>query len=243
MTVDIWWSHLSDGPVAEMLQILTTSETERATRYLAEDDRARFVLGAALARITVAGHTGHHPRDVPLARASGASGRDYGPPRVRWLAPSVSVSISHAGQLVVAAVSTDAAVGVDVEPIGARTDAVAMVGLDDVFSAGERASLVAHGSQPEHVFRLWTRKEAVVKATQVGLTSSPASVRVDVDGRPAFAGWERFPHLLDRVELYDLDPCPGYVGALAILSATRSRLSRVVEHSGRDLLSRQLIGV
>jgi 4'-phosphopantetheinyl transferase len=126
---------------------------------------------------------------------------DHGRPLVE----GAFVSLSRAGGLVALAVSLDGAVGIDIETVAG----VAASGFDDVaFSAPERDEIARAGDPDLHRARLWTAKEAVLKARGTGLRTDPRLVDVRDAG----------------VELETSAPEPGYVVTVARLrEATPSR--------------------
>jgi hypothetical protein len=98
-------------------------------------------------------------------------------------------SLSHGGDLVAAVVHT-APVGVDVERIADRRPEV----IQRIVREQERAFLPAIGG----FTRAWTAKEAVLKATQLGLSglgrvrivgTMPAGIRANVQVTSATAHW------------------------------------------------------
>lgn len=92
----------------------------------------------------------------------------------------IGVSLSHNGGLKVVAAAGRGPVGVDAEWIRdiARLDDVADLVLSDNEAATVRAS-----ARPTAAFlRCWTRKEAVLKAAEVGLAIPPRSVEVGTSG-------------------------------------------------------------
>lgn len=103
------------------------------------------------------------------------------------------LSISKAGGLVLAAIA-DGPVGIDHEPSGS-----------DV-----QREVVAHPSETDDTLRLWVRKEAVLKATGLGLQVDPRSFLIDERGRPSpIDGYDGPPLVVVDLEL------DGYVAALA----------------------------
>ena len=103
------------------------------------------------------------------------------------------LSLSRAGGLVLAAIA-DGPVGIDHEPIGSEVP----------------REVVAHPSESGDALRLWVRKEAILKATGLGLQIDPTSFWIDEAGRPSpITGYDGPPL---RVEDLDLD---GFVAAIA----------------------------
>jgi 4'-phosphopantetheinyl transferase len=81
-----------------------------------------------------------------------------------------SFNLSHAGGVVVCAVTMQAAVGVDVEDVRRPVDMAVIA--RQFFSAPEVAALAALPSDErrERCFALWTLREAYLKATGLGLS-------------------------------------------------------------------------
>lgn len=152
---------------------LSESERARAASYRRAVDCDRFTVGAALVRLAVARHTGGDPRGAVIDRTCLECGRPHGRPTAT--ASGLALSVSHAGAMVVVAASTDAvAVGVDIEQVPARIEAGV---IDLALDLGEQQWVAAGGvdgdSSPEQRFtRLWTLKEAAVKATGDGLRAA-----------------------------------------------------------------------
>jgi 4'-phosphopantetheinyl transferase len=154
----------------------------------------------ALLRLLLSERTGLPPAGHVLVRRCTTCGEAHGKPRLQH--PSLHVSLAHVPGAVAVAITDAGPVGVDLE----RVEATGFDGFDDVVLApGETASTPAERA------RLWTRKEAVLKATGDGLTRDPRTV--DVRGSTALGA-----HLLD-VDL------PGALaGAVAVLCRRRPRL-------------------
>lgn len=106
------------------------------------------------------------------------------------------LSISRSGSLTVVAVCDTAPVGVDVE----RWDA-----------AGPASTVT------------WVRTEALLKATGHGLRLDPGTVELsEPDREPELIGWPEPP--APDVRLYDVETAPGFVAAVAVLTADPVRV-------------------
>ena len=137
--------------------LLVVYALARAPRDLL-DDVLRDVLGTL-------------PR---IGRACPDCERPHGKPVLDHPTHHVSTSQSHG--LAVVAVCDDGPVGVDVEHL----DATRFAGFEDVALGPDEA---AHDLRERAV--LWTRKEAVLKATGEGLRTDPRTVAVGDPAIPA----------------------------------------------------------
>ena len=135
-------------------------------------------------------------------------------PGSNWL----RFNVAHSEELALVGVANGSDLGIDVEYARPMPDALSIA--EHYFSLPERTALrSAEGETRQHTFfTYWTRKEAVLKATGDGL-SLPLD-QVDVAWTCADA-----PHRVEvqdlsgtrhRLHVLDLEPAPGYVGALAI---------------------------
>jgi phosphopantetheinyl transferase len=96
-----------------------------------------------------------------------------------------TVTISHAGGVAGAVAALRAGIGLDVEPI--RPIDPALLGV--AFTAAERAAILEADEQLTCILRIWTAKEAVLKALRVGLRWPPGKVEVELaEGRASAGG-------------------------------------------------------
>lgn len=190
-------SCLSAAPSAA----LSAAERDRAGR-LSAARRAEFVAGRALMRILLGDILGCPPAQVPIAVTPA------GRPEVESPAGSepLGVSLSHAGGLVAAAVSRHADIGIDIEAATRPLTAVAWS-----CSEAERAWLTGlpARSRAEGFTRLWTKKEACVKALGTGIRGRLAAIHCGPSrtGRWRDVAWCEVP------------VAPGFAGAVAVRSA------------------------
>ena len=121
-------------------------------------------------------------------------------------------NLSHSADLALIAVTTDVAVGVDLEYIRPQPDGPEIA--RSVFSAAEVDQLnrVPSHLYPQAFLTCWTRKEAYVKARGEGLAR--------LDGIPTDA--------------VTLQPAPGYVGALAVEGRAEYRIEQRVAKLGSN---------
>ncbi len=206
--VDVWTVAVDgDDRSAALLECLSTAERGRAAE-LSGFARRRWIAGRATLRMLLSEVTGVPACRMEFAREPG------GRPVLSWPPARLSFSMSHSGRLVACAVGLRGAVGVDVEH-------VRPLGRMATVHAFSRSEALAVLRQPEGRLRdaaflgCWTRKEAVLKATGLGLRIPLDAFAVTVPPEPAAivcpppvcgsANW-----VLDDLALGD-----GFVGAVA----------------------------
>lgn len=147
-----------------MRDCLSEGEREREQRFTRADDALRFLVTRSHVRDVLARYTGGSPADLQFA--DGSHGKPYlaSPQHAQ-----VHFNLSHSSDLIVVAVSAGAGVGVDVEDARRRSAPLAVA--DRFFSLDEQRQLRAagNGSVDHHFYRLWTLKEAYLKARGCGL--------------------------------------------------------------------------
>ncbi|WP_179282662.1 4'-phosphopantetheinyl transferase family protein [Streptosporangium subroseum] len=172
----MWRIPLDVSPVERLLPLLDGRERRRADGFVLEQARRRYVAAHGAVRLILGELLSTPPRG--LRWSIGA----YGKPELVGH-PGLETNLSHSGELALLAVAGGRAVGVDVEVIRPAFDATAFAArfFPPDESALVREALVREGgyarvgaptggvavaaSDPASVFaRLWTRKEACVKA-------------------------------------------------------------------------------
>jgi 4'-phosphopantetheinyl transferase len=177
--VHVWFVDLDAVPGTP--DTLSDAERARAGRYRSAPDRRRFVARRLVLRGLLGGATGLDAGSV--AFGSGP----YGKPRVAHTGgPDVRFSLSHRGPHAVVAMATGCEVGVDVEAIRPWGDVGPLVAR--VCSPAEARALYASADPAALFAQLWAAKEALLKASGVGLSSPPAAVDV-LDGGALAAAW------------------------------------------------------
>jgi 4'-phosphopantetheinyl transferase len=181
---------------------LSPAEQARTASFRFERDRARHVFRRGMLRHVLGFHLGLEPGQ--LAFDSGSFGK---PGLVADAGCGARFNLSHSGDMVAIAVRRGGEVGIDVEVVRTIDEMEAIA--RDYFAAAERQHLARTQDDRDRAFlRLWTRKEAYVKAVGSGLSLSLTS----------FAAHEPTVVADDGVawSLCDLALPSGYVGALAV---------------------------
>lgn len=207
-SVDCWRISLEHPD--DSLAGLSSDEVERARRFRYVRDRARYAVSHRALRGILAQVTGLSPDALRFTH--GPQGKPSLHPAIGW-----AFNLSHSGDLAVVAVTGHDAVGVDVEAVRPTADLAAVAATH--FSPRERGALFALSPEAQGAafFRLWTRKEAYIKAVGTGLSHPLEAFSVSLEPHEArllelegdatrAAGWA----------MAELPLPPGYAGAVTL---------------------------
>lgn len=155
---------LADGAewMPHLRTLLSPDELERTTRYRRPDDQLRFGCTRALLRILLARYT-NQPPDC-LEFVAGVNGKPELKEPSDW-----HFNVSHSGNWLLIAIGRPC-VGVDLEWV--NPDFPFRDVLQASFSPDEQQHIDACQQARLCFYRLWTRKEAVVKATANGMNEA-----------------------------------------------------------------------
>jgi len=205
-------------------RLLDDVERGRADRFVAARHRTTYMLSHLALRVLLARHTSLSPQDLTFARESCAScGGPHGRP-VLTDPGGIEFSLSHSGHLTLVAIAHDR-VGVDIEGLPdlrtVREVAPSLHQLEQI-----EVEQAGSGGASNHFARIWTRKEAYLKALGIGLSLGLADPYVGVSNPGAHpVGWS----------IADLGAPRGFRAATAIFNC---RTAAAVREVPTDLLNR-----
>jgi len=209
--IHVWWFDLDSlgnedtAPAA----VLSAEELAHAAKFHFARDAARYRLCRAMLRLGLGWYLSQNPRAIALR--AGRFGKPY-------LASGAGLyfNVAHSAGLGAIAFSARGEVGVDVE--AARRTVEVMDIASAHFTARETA-LIAALAAPDQLkafLRVWTRKEAVLKAVGCGIPNGLDQVDVTRDA-VFFDGEAITPGDFGKSDwmVRDLVPMEGFAGAIA----------------------------
>ena len=173
-TVSIWRIKIVPDPaqLERLSGLLNPGELARAARYHHEKDRRRFMISRSSLRILLSRYLNQPPGDIELGVGTNKK------PYLKQPAARIHYNTSHVDGYVVIAIASSE-VGVDVEKTNTAFEWNEI--LYSTFSRDEIA-WVEQSPDPRYSFyQLWTRKEALAKATGKGLQDD-LSIFPSLDG-------------------------------------------------------------
>jgi 4'-phosphopantetheinyl transferase len=191
---------------------LDAREQARAARFHGELDRRAYIAAHALARRMLAEVGGVAPREWRFLE--GPAGKpeiaaEYGLPWLRF-------NLSHTRNLVACAVAHTDDVGLDVEDLTRRE---AGQGIAERFFAPSEAAMIATlppSRRHDAFLRIWTLKEAFVKATGEGIAMGLESFGFTLGEPPALAFAPANTGPLAAWRFLQFQPTPDNILAVAL---------------------------
>jgi 4'-phosphopantetheinyl transferase len=211
VTVEVWWARVRDAR-PELTAELNADERGRLAAYARDEDKARFLLGAAMIRRVLGRRFARSPAAVELDRTCPDCGRPHG----KVTTSGMQLSVSHSGDLIAVAFHPRTTVGVDVELVDPAIDADSLATVSLAESEAKLLATLEPAERARAFTQYWTRKEAVVKATGDGIRADLRKVIVSAPDQPA--ALLEWPGYGGPVQLLELQAGRDYAAALAVLS-------------------------
>jgi 4'-phosphopantetheinyl transferase len=193
---------------------LSPDERERAGKFKFEKHRNRYIAGRGAMRDVLGRYLGVGPKDLRFVYSENGKPVLAG----EFANAGIHFNLAHTGELALLAVTRIGAVGVDVESVRPVNNVNELVAR--FFSPRENALFqkVPDENKPAAFFNLWTRKEALLKATGEGITRSLSLVEVSfLPGEPArLIAISGDTVKAARWSLREMTPATGYTAAVAI---------------------------
>lgn len=169
--VQLWWASLdvSDEEVAALRRLLEARELERADRFRVPQVARRFVAARAALRTLLGQATATDPARIDFSYG------DHGKPSV---AGAPYFNASDSGETVVVAMASQE-VGVDVEGLRSLPNPDRLARRICTPDELEQLTTISGDEFDARLLRLWTYKEAALKAVGLGLPGGLRNVEVD----------------------------------------------------------------
>ena len=187
--LELWILRVADvDPEQLELSILDAEERCKAER-LQSADRSAYLAAHILLRELLGGRLGVPPQEIAYLREPCLHcGAPHGRPALARPSRSTHFSLSRSGGMVMAGIAS-VPVGVDIEALPSSATVAEVTGL---LHPAERTEInsAAPGPRTETFSRIWTRKEAYLKAIGLGVAHDLSADYLGTQGRAAApAGW------------------------------------------------------
>jgi|RhiMetdeSRZDD1v2_1073273.scaffolds.fasta_scaffold266565_2 4'-phosphopantetheinyl transferase len=198
---------MTDSERGVLWAVLSEDERRRAERFRFEKDHDRFVMGRGAVRVILGAYRGIAPDAVEFELGP------QGKPGIRGGTVPMEFNLSHAGGLVLIGITDGVPCGVDIE---AARDNISAFEIANRFFCPREIEWLSRN--PEGFLRLWTSKEAVIKAVGGGLSIPLDSIDVSdvMDGNSEFVTLQSAKSQTQRLWIKELSVPEGYRAAVAL---------------------------
>lgn len=196
------------------MDCLTNEEKSRAERFRFGKDERLWIACRANLRKILGQAIQRPPREVPLILS------ENGKPLLAPPYDSLHFNLSHCPDLAIVALCAGGPVGIDLESLDRATD---LLECESTFCHPLEISALPSETRARasQLLRIWTAKEAVLKALGTGLSHPPESVRVCFRASRSTASSDSPLAGIDGQRLYEVAH-PALAGHRAFVSAPRS---------------------
>lgn len=212
--VHLWLVDLGapEGLLEPDTALLSPDERKRAARFVFERHRRRFVLARAALRRLLGAY---------LQRAPESLGFRYDPAGKPHLArvERLQFNLAHSEDRALVAVVLERRVGVDLEALRPMDDAETIARSFFTPAEAEALARVTAADRQRAFFRIWTRKEALLKALGEGIAGDglrAMEVGRDPLGPAALTAFPGPPEAASAWSLLDLTVSSDCAAALAV---------------------------
>lgn len=214
--VHLWRANL-DLPmviIEQLANTLSEDEIVKADKFRFPQHRLRFIAARGILRQLLGQYLQTSPNNIKFQY--GDCGKPYLTKSI--IASSLEFNISHSQNYALFGFTQNHEIGVDIEYLRGMEDAAKIA---QRFFSPQEFELVncLSGEQQQRVFfKLWTAKEAYLKATGTGLSGSLASIDITFDHAeiPSLQSIHGNTAAIVPWSIYSCMPDFGYVGAIAI---------------------------
>jgi 4'-phosphopantetheinyl transferase len=192
---------------------LSLDEVQRAYRYRYAKDRMRFAIGRGVLRHILGAYLGADPMHLEFCYNT------QGKPALANHNPDdqLAFNVSHSSRVFMYAVARHAKLGIDVEKVRFIPDYEEL--MQHYFPVEVRSIFrqIPEGERLDFFYRCWTRKEAIAKASGLGL-----SLYCDPCGPPSHDVWSGSSgQRAGEWHVFEIRPQVGYLAAVAAQGGSR----------------------
>jgi len=173
--VDVWHGRLAleAEEVQRSAGVLNDSERQKAQAFKLPLMRDRYIAVRVLLRRTLAGYLHADPADLAFEIG------EHGKPRLAC--GSLHFNLSHSGDSLIIAVADFPDIGIDIESIKPRASLESIARRCFSDREFERWQLLPEAERTKTFYRLWTKKEAFVKAVGRGIALGLEQCEVELE--------------------------------------------------------------
>lgn len=199
----------------DLTAVLSAEERERALRFHFDQHRSRFIRTHGILRIILSKYTG-----VEVEKLTFGAGSHGKPFLEADQNREIRFNLSHSGDLMILGIAKDRELGVDVELINEKVEWQQIaVNYFNAYEMEKISCLPDWAEQLRAFYRVWTMKEAYLKARGDGLAGGldKAVVNLEPDNLDIFLSLPGGEDEKRRWQVITFHPATGACGAVVAL--------------------------
>ena len=221
--IDIYYasSVLSFSPgLSGYLAVLDKDELATAKRFKFPEIRERYIISHGILRQLLAERVNESPADLRIDKAE--FGKPFLPDH-----PELSFNMSHSGDILAIAISSQCQLGIDIECYKARDTWEGLV--KKCFASEETVFWYSldNTERSRAFYQFWVKKEAFVKAVGKGITLGLNQCVVNPDDLSSFLRVPEPAGLADKWQIYPLGLSENEFGA--VVSDLKNVIPRLIK--------------
>ncbi|WP_107670767.1 4'-phosphopantetheinyl transferase superfamily protein [Cyanothece sp. BG0011] len=211
-TVHIWKTNLEQSSihVQNSFNLLNEEEKIKAQRFRFEKHQQRYTLARSSLRKILSFYLGISPQDIKFQY------NEYGKPELLDKINTINLqfNVSHSENIAIYGITCDYLIGVDIEYIRPMSEAENLARRFFSQAEFEQISLLSSQEKEREFFKLWTAKEAYLKAIGKGISGGLEKVEISTKKPRKFMSLPECDHI--NYNLLYLTPQDNYLAAIAV---------------------------
>ncbi|MDJ0846653.1 4'-phosphopantetheinyl transferase family protein [Crocosphaera sp.] len=210
--VHLWKTNLEQSSinVENSFKLLNAAEKNKAQRFRFEKHQKRFTIARSSLKRILSLYLSITPQKVEFKY------NDYGKPQLLEQINKIDLqfNVSHSENIAIYGITCHYLIGVDVEYIRPMPEAESLAKRFFSQNEFEHISRLSPEEKNREFFKLWTAKEAYLKAIGQGIGGGLEKVEIATDEPVRFVNLPETHQI--NYKLSYLNPHPNYLGAIAV---------------------------
>ena len=213
--IHIWSANLDqpESVAQKYYSVLSQQEKNQVDKYKIKELRYRYILSKGILRQLLADYLVCEYQEIEFEY------NDFGKPGIATSsnADDIRFNLSHSGNLAVFSFVKNKNIGIDVEQVQEIQDMDGVVNLCFSESEKEWFYRISPAEKKEIFYKIWTTKEAYIKAIGKGFSFSPNRINLELNSKNEIIFKEIIgKDDLKRWKLYSFKPDPDSISSVVV---------------------------
>ncbi len=207
--IHVWYFNFSCfEEINKFKKLLSIDEKNKSQKFIFEKDKKEYTICRGVLRILLSKYLNIEPKKIMF------NYNKYGKPSLNGNRSNIKFNVSHSKDMCTIAINQNNDIGIDIEFINPKVDTDDIV--KDFFSEYEIKNYfnIEKKERLKMFYKIWTRKESLIKAYGMGLSISLDSFDVDMKDENPEINWNKNLTEQKKFSLYNIKISNDYCSAL-----------------------------